>query len=72
MKEYALWGYPPDKKVGEPLGQTLMLGGSAITLEEVERVKKLASAKGWHDFRVQVIDISQPFNAGKAFASCVK
>lgn len=39
---------------------------------DVERVKALAAKEGYHTFRVQVLDISQPWNASEAFAKTVR
>jgi hypothetical protein len=42
------------------------------TMEDIERVKKLAAKDGWHTFRVQKLDLSKPFNARAAFAGGVR
>ncbi len=68
-KEYILWGIPR--------GQTDHLHAQVLytqgkTIADVERIKKLAKADGWHSFRVQVLDTSKPWDAGAAFASTVR
>jgi hypothetical protein len=60
-----------------PAGQTDALYEQPIytqgrTMEDIERVKKLASKEGWHTFRVQKLDLSKPFNARAAFAGGVR
>ena len=60
-----------------PKGQTDALYEQPIytvgrTMEDVERVKKLAAKDGWHTFRVQRIDLSKPFDAQAAFAGGVR
>jgi hypothetical protein len=42
------------------------------TMEDIERVKKIAAKDGWHTFRVQRIDLSKPFDAREAFTSGLK
>ena len=60
-----------------PKGQTDALYEQPIytvgrTMEDVERVKKLAAKDGWHTFRVQRIDLSKPYNAQQEFAATVR
>jgi len=68
-KEYALWAKP----TGEdgPLSQKLLLGGPNVTKQDVKKVMTLAAKEGWHDFRIQVIDLSKPFNASQAFVNAI-
>lgn len=67
-KEYVLWGLPK--------GETDHLHAKILytrgkDMADVERVKKLAAAEGWHTFSVQVIDLSKPFDARDAFGRTV-
>ena len=60
-----------------PAGQTDALYEQPIytqgrTMEDIERVKKLAAKEGWHTFRVQRIDLSKPYNAQKEFAATIR
>ena len=68
-KEYILWAVPK--------GETDQLHAQPIytqgrSPQDVERVKALAAKEGWHSFRMQVLDLSQPFDAQKAFAKAVR
>jgi hypothetical protein len=63
-KEYVLWGLP--KGSNDHLDAVVLLS-CGRSPEDVEKVKKLASKEGWHTFRVQVIDLSKPFDASAAF-----
>jgi hypothetical protein len=68
-KEYILWAVPK--------GETDQLHAQPIytqgrSPQDVERVKALAAKEGWHSFRMQVLDLSQPFDAPKAFAKAVR
>jgi hypothetical protein len=60
-----------------PAGKTNALYEQPIytvgrTMEDVERVKKLAAKDGWHTFRVQRIDLSKPYNPQQEFAATVR
>jgi hypothetical protein len=60
-----------------PAGQTDALYEQPIytqgrTMEDIERVKKLAAKEGWHTFRVQKLDLSKPYNAQKEFAATIR
>jgi hypothetical protein len=60
-----------------PAGQTNALYEQPIytqgrTMEDIERVKKLAAKDGWHTFRVQRIDLSKPYNPQKEFAATIR
>ncbi len=60
-----------------PKGQTDALYEQPIytvgrTMEDIERVKKLAAKDGWHTFRVQRIDLSKPYNPQQEFARTVR
>jgi hypothetical protein len=67
MKEFVLWGLP-EGKTDFLYAQVLFSGPS---MQEVEKIKRLASKQGWHTFRIQTLDLSQPFDAGGAFANAV-
>jgi len=67
--EYVLWGLP--KGATDALHQKILYT-QGKTMADVERVKRAASLDGWHTFRVQTLDLSQPFNAGAAFAGSVR
>jgi hypothetical protein len=67
--EYVLWGLPRGET--DALYQKILYT-QGKTLADVERVKGAASLDGWHTFRVQTLDLSQPFNAGVAFAGSVR
>ena len=67
--EYVLWGLPRGET--DALYQKILYT-QGKTLADVERVKGAASLDGWHTFRVQTLDLSQPFNAGAAFAGSVR
>jgi len=60
-----------------PAGKTNALYEEPIytqgrTMEDIERVKKLAAKDGWHTFRVQRIDLSKPYNPQKEFAATIR
>ena len=57
-KEYILWGLPKGKK--DPLYQEI-LSTQSKTPAQVEEVKRRAAREGWHSFRVQILDMSEPF-----------
>lgn len=66
--QFILWG--------RPAGETDALYEKPLytkgrSLEDVERVKAIAARDGWHTFRVQRLDLSQPFDAQAAFAGGV-
>lgn len=67
-KEFILWGLP--KGETDPLHQQILYT-QGKSMSDVERVKGLASKEGWHSFKVQIIDLSQPFDAGKAFRKAI-
>jgi len=67
-KEYILWAIPSGE-TDELHSQPIYTQGKSP--QDVERVKKLAAAKGFHSFRVQVLDLSQPFDAGAAFRKAI-
>jgi hypothetical protein len=67
-KEFILWATPK--------GETDALHAQPIytqgkSMADVERVKGLAAKEGWHSFKVQTLDISQPFDAGQAFRKAI-
>jgi len=68
-KEWVLWGLPRGKRdrIHEKILYT-----QAKSEADVERVKALAAKDGWHSFRVQVLDLSKPFNASAAFGKAVR
>ena len=68
-KEWVLWGLPRGKRdrIHEKILYT-----QARSEADVERVKALAAKDGWHSFRVQVLDLSKPFNASAAFGKAVR
>ena len=57
-KEYILWGLPKGKK--DPLYQEI-LSTQSKTPAQVEEVKRRAAREGWHSFRVQILDMTEPF-----------
>jgi|GEM_PF-457809 len=67
-KEYVLWGLPKGSK--DQIDAKVLLSNGR-SMRDIEKVKKLAGRDGWHTFRVQVIDLSKPFDAGAAFAGAV-
>jgi len=67
-KEYILWAIPK--------GETDALHAQPIytqgkSMADVERVKGLAAKEGWHSFKVQTLDISEPFDAAQAFRKAI-
>ncbi len=62
MREYVLWGTPQGET--DPLYEKVLT--CTTDRQRVETVRKLATAEGWHSFRVQTLDGSLP-----DFASCV-
>lgn len=68
-KEYILWGQPKGKS--DPL-YAQVLSTQAKSMQDVEKVKKVASRDGWHSFRVQILDLSEPFDASAAFTKAVR
>lgn len=68
-KEWVLWGLPRGKRdrIHEKILYT-----QAKSEADVERVKALAAKDGWHSFRVQVLDLSKPFDARAAFGKAVR
>jgi hypothetical protein len=57
-KEYILWGLPKGKT--DALYQQI-LSTQSKTPAQVEEVKRRAAKEGWHSFRVQILDMSEPF-----------
>lgn len=55
QKEIVLWGLP--KGDYRPFSERI-LAENCKSLEDVEKVKKIASQDGWHTFRVSVVDLS--------------
>ena len=68
-REWVLWGLP--KGETDPIHERILYT-QARSEADVKRVQALAARDGWHSFRVQVLDLSKPFNAGAAFAAGVK
>lgn len=68
-KEYVLWGRPAGSD--DALDEKVLLSKGS-SMEDVERVKQVASKDGWHSFRVQTLDLSEPWDAQKAFAGTVR
>ncbi len=68
-REWVLWALP--KGETDPIHERILYT-QARSEAEVKRVQALAARDGWHSFRVQVLDLSKPFNAGAAFAAAVK
>ena len=58
VKEYILWGLPKGKT--DALYQQI-LSTQSKTPAQVEEVKRRAAKEGWHSFRVQILDMSEPF-----------
>ena len=65
QREIILWGIPQGET--DPLYEKVLYT-KGKTMADVERVKAIAARDGWHTFRVQTIDLSQPFDAQRAFA----
>lgn len=57
MTELVLWGLP--KGSTDELDSTILFT-RGTTMAQIEKVKVLASADGWHSFRVQILDGSLP------------
>jgi len=68
-KEWVLWGLPRGKRDHI---DAQILYTQAKNEADIERVKALAKKDGWHSFRVQVLDLSKPFNASAAFGKAVR
>jgi hypothetical protein len=68
-REWVLWGLPRGKR--DRIHERILYT-QARSEADVERVKALAAKDGWHSFRVQVLDLSKPFNAGAAFGAAVR
>lgn len=68
-REWVLWGLPRGKR--DPIDAQILYT-QAQSEADVERVKRLAAKDGWHSFRVQVLDLSKPFDAGAAFGKAVR
>lgn len=57
MTERILWGTP--KGETDPLHERVLYT-QAKTDADIERVKRIAAADGWHSFRVQLLDLDTP------------
>ena len=68
-REWVLWGLPRGKR--DRIHERILYT-QAKSEADVERVKALAAKDGWHSFRVQVLDLSKPFDAGAAFGRAVR
>ena len=68
-REWVLWALP--KGETDPIHERILYT-QARSEADVKRIQALAARDGWHSFRVQVLDLSQPFNARAAFAAGVK
>jgi len=55
--EIILWGLPAGET--DPIHQVI-LATNCRNQADIAKVKKVASADGWHSFRIQVIDGSKP------------
>ena len=56
MEEFIIWGYPPN-------GEDTLLHTKSKTMDEAKRVMVvLEEDHGCTNMRVQVLDISKPFN----------
>lgn len=67
--EYILWGVPRGQ-TDQLYAQVLYTQGK--TPADVAKVQRLAAAEGWHSFRVQRINLSEPWSAQDAFAGAVR
>lgn len=56
-REYVLWGIP--KGSTDPIDEKVLFTQAKTPLD-IERVKRKASADGWHSFRVQILDLDVP------------
>lgn len=65
-KEYVIWGTPPG-------GEDTILSTRATSMEEAQKLIGIFSKPpyGATKMRVQVIDLSEPFDAGAAFAGAI-
>jgi hypothetical protein len=61
--EYVLWGMP--KGSTDRLDEKVLYT-QAKTEADIERIKALASADGWHSFRVQILDLDVLPDFGKS------
>lgn len=68
-REWVLWGLPRGKR--DRIHERILYT-QAKSEADLERVKALAAKDGWHSFRVQVLDLSKPFNASAAFGKAVR
>lgn len=75
MKEYVLWAKPAnstDELDARPIADFPSTGKREADQLAVDTAIAAARDLGWHSFRVQVLDLSKPFNASAAFAKCVR
>jgi len=56
-KEIIVWGLPAGEQ--DPLKEAI-LSTQCHNQTDVERIRRVASADGWHSFRCQIIDGSKP------------
>lgn len=54
--EYVLWGLP--KGSNDRLDEKVLT--STVDKARVEKIKELATADGWHGFRIHRLDLSTP------------
>lgn len=64
-KEYALWGKPQGKTDGL---DEMLLYSRAKSKEALNPIIEMARKQGFHSFRIQVLDLEEPWNASRAFA----
>jgi hypothetical protein len=75
MKEYVLWAKPAnstDELDARPIANWVTAGNREADASTLDVAKATARDAGWHSFRVQVLDLSKPFNASATFAKCVR
>lgn len=52
--EYILWGTP--KGSNDPIDEKVLYT-QGKSIEDIQKIERLASADGWHSFRVQELDL---------------
>jgi hypothetical protein len=66
MKEYVLWGFPPNSN-----DETLLLSGIETHSQAIYYARYLESEKGCTNVRIQTIDFSKPIDFAKEFAKTI-
>jgi hypothetical protein len=73
--EYVIWAKPAnstDELDARPVAEIPATGNREADRSAVDSAIAARRADGWHSFRVQILDLSKPFNASAAFARCVR